>query len=460
MINLQEPFLEKSLRYSSFLCAVILLLTWALPHVIALRNNVLGLGLISSISWCALRHTKWTSRDFLPAILLMMVPIWLCLHYFVMPTNPALQLYDLKGTWFRVIVGVAFAACFGRMTLAHPKMVIGFLLSLAALPIYSSALFFYDQMYFPQALVNFHEPFKSKIGAVYFVSWMTLLGFGILSNQLRSKTSAMSLNVRPVIWPSLAILALISSAINFLAYQALNGVILLIVSGVFFIALCVVNMITNPTSQLRFSYFAFWLAIAAIVFGCLGVYWKLDQQSGKKLAHLLIDAKVAVQIDGQNTWQRSSLTQAIADPVNEAGTTVNVSTYERISWLMKGLEYLVQNPLGQGYSHRAFQQLMVSEYPGSNVHMTHSGWLDFTLGVGLPGLMLTWLVFALIARKAYKEMKTSPWSRWSMVYLWMLGGVWFLWFPGELSEREYIEHLFFMLAFMSTSINPQPTPIS
>ena len=119
MINLQEPFLEKSLRYSSFLCAVILLLTWALPHVIALRNNVLGLGLISSISWCALRHTKWTSRDFLPAILLMMVPIWLCLHYFVMPTNPALQLYDLKGTWFRVIVGVAFAACFGRMTLAH-----------------------------------------------------------------------------------------------------------------------------------------------------------------------------------------------------------------------------------------------------------------------------------------------------------------------------------------------------
>lgn len=394
-------------------------------------------------------------QDVLPIGFLLLVPAWLWLHYYFMPSHSSLQLNELRGTWFRVVLAVIFAACLGRMALIYPKMLVGIFIGLALLPISSGLMYLYDAILRQHWIFDFRWPFKTKVGGVYFVSWITLLGFGILSYQLSSRVCSIKLNTKFYGLVFLGVLLIAIGAINFLAYHALNGVLLFFGSAVIFILLCI-KMLFNPDTQSKSIRGIFLLLILLLSIGAFGAYWNFDKQSGHKLTHLLADARVAIQIDREKTWQRSIAVAGQPEPINELGTAVNGSTYERLAWFTKGLSYVVENPLGLGYSHKAFNQLMAQDYPGSIAPMTHSGWLDFTLGVGLPGLLFTWLVFLAIFRMAYRASIVDLKSPWPSVCLWMLGGVWFLWFPGELSEREYIEHLFFMLALMVTSLNQQP----
>ena len=447
--------LEIFFRSLAFYSALILLVIWPLPHTIALRNIALYVGFSGGLCWWFVYRPRLIMSDLLLVGLMLMIPAWLCLRYFFMPSNLNLQLYELKGTWIRISLGVVFAACLGRMMLIYPKMLLGIFLSLLILPFYSFLMYFYQSIISHQWIFNnFTGPFKTKIGAVYFGLWMALVGFGILIHQIGKLENSKKLNLKTYKWIFIGVLLILVSAINFFVYQALNGILLLGVCGIFFIILYI-KMLISVHDKLNWTRFATLLAIFLTVVCALWAYWNYDSQRGQKLHNLYSDARIAVQIDRQSSWQRSSAVNGTHDPVGQDGIVINTSTYERLSWFVKGLQYIQENPLGLGYSQKAFHQLMSRDYPGSVAPMTHSGWIDYCLGTGLPGLLLLWFVFLAVARMAYRATIVDLKSPWPVVCLWMLGGIWLLWFPGELSEREYLEHLFFMLALMATSLNHQ-----
>ena len=37
----------------------------------------------------------------------------------------------------------------------------------------------------------------------------------------------------------------------------------------------------------------------------------------------------------------------------------------------------------------------------------------------------------------------------ALITLWMLAGIWLLWWPTEVSEREFIEYFYFMIALLA-----------
>ena len=149
------------------------------------------------------------------------------------------------------------------------------------------------------------------------------------------------------------------------------------------------------------------------------------------------------------------------DPVDATGRPIHGSTYERVSWFIKGVQIIQAKPLGNGLSHLAFGHYMRAEYPNSLVLMTHSAWIDYTLGLGLPGLLLVWAAIGMVLGRSFslQSLLGTPvysgavdhsFFRGWIAYIapWLLLGMLGFWFVGEVSEREYLEHYFFLIALL------------
>jgi NADH:ubiquinone oxidoreductase subunit 6 (subunit J) len=237
----------------------------------------------------------------------------------------------------------------------------------------------------------------------------------------------------------------------FIAAQALNGVLIAAFMGAVLIAIFLKYSFINRKISDRRKWVLLLMFISLFVIA-LTTFWNYDKTHEKKLVNLIGDARIASQIDKHNAWQRDPTVIQPSTPSNELGRPINGSTYERVAWFSKGIQLLTAHPEGAGFSHRAFRYFMHQENTRFNVNNTHSGWLDFALGVGIPGLILTWIAIALVMRRALIN-TTRNYSNqireMALITLWMLAGIWFLWWPTEVSEREFIEYFYFMIALLA-----------
>jgi hypothetical protein len=111
----------------------------------------------------------------------------------------------------------------------------------------------------------------------------------------------------------------------------------------------------------------------------------------KRWAHLARTIPIAMDTTNNKYWLNHEKYPA---PKYADGTTVELSTYDRISWLIEGTKLTFDNPWGHGFAKNAFGRALREKY-GDDVKGTghsHSGLLDLTIGAGYPGLII-WLLF-------------------------------------------------------------------
>ncbi|MEN9885351.1 MAG: hypothetical protein RLZZ420_2568, partial [Bacteroidota bacterium] len=134
-------------------------------------------------------------------------------------------------------------------------------------------------------------------------------------------------------------------------------------------------------------------------------------------------------------------------PLNELGTVVNVSTYERTAWATAGLQYLSQNPLGAGLLGDSLRRIAAKNgVESQSLRFTHSGWIDLTLAIGVPGILL---IFLSILSSLYWAMKRQ--SELASVTVWLLVAITIFWLIAELAtNKHFVEMLIFMLVFLGT----------
>ena len=448
--------LEQVLRWVCLFCGVVLILVWPLAGTIAARNIGLVLGCISSLAWMYLVRPKINLQVALPIFCLLAVPAWLWIHYFFLPTDTAAQLYDLKGTWLRVTLAVIMASGLGLMVSQHPKMMLWIWLAMAALAITTLGRFLWEAFQTNQWLISgFRFPFKYKSAVVYFLMYPCLFAYAALHYSLLSQnqvTAGKSIKL------SLGLGATTLTAIcwiDFIAAQALNGILVAGFMGVVLVATLLIQGFR--TSRVKSpSYWALLISVFAVLLTSAILFWQYDQKHEQKLGNLVGDIQIAVQINKHSHWQRDTQFSGPAAPSDQKGRVVNGSTYERAAWFVKGSELLRDNPWGAGFSHLAFRYFMLQENPNLQLYKTHSGWLDYALGLGLPGLLLTWLAMGLIVWKSLSALRQGPGAALTALATpWILGGIWVLWWSTEVSEREFIEYLFFMIALLGAGISPQ-----
>jgi O-antigen ligase len=448
-LSLQNA-LENSCIFFSILSAVILLVVWALPGTIAARNISIVVGLVASVVWIFLVRPKIKLYDLIVPALLMGVPIWLWIIYFFFPSDSISQYQEMTGTWKRVVLLIIFGFNLGLMISKNQKLAIWIWLAIASLPVASLMMYLHD-VYIGGFwdIPNYTAFFKTKVAGVYFVMWPCLLGYAGMQKVLINWDSKFSPLKNYQIFFLSAFLVFICFYI-FYTLRALNG---FLVGFLFFLLLVIFfakriyySCDLNRRLKILFLWLIFFVT-AAIAF----IYLRYDHANEQKLTYIVSDVLSASRINQSSSWVLEEGSEYVT-PKTETGRSINLSTFTRVSWFLKGLEYLTLHPFGSGDVSFGFGSYVRSEYPRSQTTKTHSAWLDFALGSGLPGLLMFWCAIYLTLREAIKARALDPHKFMPMAIFWMLVGIWVLWWPGELSYREFIEHYFFMVIIFSSCV--------
>jgi hypothetical protein len=366
-----------------------------------------------------------------------------------MPVDLKLQWYDLSGTWLRVTLGILIAYSLGKILIKKPRWGLWILCSYILMDLITLILFFKTAATLHTYNFGFTGWYKTKIAGAYFIVFNCLICFGLLL--------AVNRNNAKKVWGTriLTITLIVVVAVcifNCIVFHSLIGVAVNVFMG---LACALLLLFFTNRSQILISTMLMGSIIALLV-----IFIQYDAKYEGKLANLKNDFLISLHIDKNKTWSRSNDVAGVPDPIDINGRTVNMSTYERTSWLIKGSQLLIEHPLGTGFSWSAFKYYMTKQYPGSTVEKTHSAWLDFALGVGLPGLILTWSAIFLILKKAFQQLKPPDYDTHSWVINFVVIGISLLWFIGEVSEREFIEHFFFVLALSASYLGLRDSPIS
>ena len=451
----RAPALERSLEWLCLFCGVVLILIWPLAGTIAARNITLVIGFLTSLAWLYLVRPKIDFQAALLILCLLTVPAWLWIHYFLMPTDTIAQLYDLKGTWVRVTLAIIMASGLGLMIARRPKRMIWIWLAMAALAITTLGRFFWEVWHTQQwVTADFRFPFKYKSAVVYFLMYPYLLAYALLHFCLLSRNSTTKDSLSTL---GLGLAAVVLASIcwaDFIAAHALNGVL---VASLMSAILLLIYLIHNfwISSGKKLTHWLLLGVVLLVIVSSSTLFWAYDQKYEKKLGNLVGDIQVAAQINTNPHWKRDPAYLGPNTPNDSNGRAVNASTYQRVAWFVKGIDILGEHPLGAGFSHLAFKYFMLQENPNFGLYKSHSGWLDYALGLGLPGLLLTWLAMGLVLHQSWKTVRRRAFNNpMALAALWIVGGIWVLWWPTEVSEREFIEYLFFIIALLGCAIMP------
>jgi hypothetical protein len=388
----------------------------------------------------------YCDKSFLATLFfLIAVPLWLWLHLIFWPTDLSAQKYDLYGTWVRVICAITFGSCAGMIVGRRPILILWIWAAQLTFVIVTAAYYVFDMVYYKEIIIaNFKSFFKYKSALVYFLIWPCLLLYGILNFIFIKKDMKYNNKILTMV-----ILLLILCWLEFVLPQALNGAIIASLSALVLFFICLLRVNNNLYKYL------FLLVIASILLLGYFSFSAIDKKYSGKLYYLLDDVSLSADIYKHNAWRGDPRIQEPTYPVDPHGRTVAGSTYLRTSWFLKGIELLQENPLGSGFSHLAFRYYMQKEDASLDLHKTHSGWLDYALGVGVPGILFSWLAIGLLIATCLKRLSYAEDGRKMILIaiIWQLIGMWFLWWPTEISEREFIENFFFNLAFFAGVIS-------
>lgn len=134
---------------------------------------------------------------------------------------------------------------------------------------------------------------------------------------------------------------------------------------------------------------------------------------------------------------------------------VSVTNYERMAWAKEGIKLAIQNPLGYGLIERSFGHLAKLNWPDSKLHQSHSGWIDLTLGLGIPGILLILSSLLLLLHHIFKSagqqgggtiatQSIYPAMAWCAIFSLLI-----IWCTTEISQKVYFDDLIFWLALAS-----------
>ncbi len=90
-------------------------------------------------------------------------------------------------------------------------------------------------------------------------------------------------------------------------------------------------------------------------------------------------------------------------PSTPSGAPLEESAYARAAWAHQAVMAIGEQPLGTGFGRDGFGRAMEARYGVSGMVSSHSGILDFTLGAGIPGVVLLLVTAGLAMRGGWRQ---------------------------------------------------------
>lgn len=444
----------KLTRYAPIILVSFFALLWAIwiqPHTIFLRHSLLSLGSLIGIYVIINHRSTFLTKNAFPVYLIGLLFLWITAHLAFFSQNFTLQLEEFTTIWKRIAWGAPFAIGLG-LTLGAPLLSLQgaekgraylmrnvcwwilFAGMLAPALIYFCryiAMVFAGLLGFqlPNALMILHPPsswYIPKTGYVFFCLPALALACARLSVIIRGASRASFWEI------SIYIFSIFSVVTVFYMENIKNGIAYSVILVVFLLI------------QLAIHYRKIWsirsgLLITLIV-SAFALILLQHLQKNDSWSTVFADIKVASQLETIEHWKYRG---DRGYPNNELGKMVSVTNYERAAWAQVAVDFILERPQGYGLVLESFRNIGKEKWPESNLLQSHSGWLDLTLGIGIPGVLL--IIFA--ASLAMRNLARHSESLWSGPVIWVLSSIALLMVTTEVSQKVYLDALIYLILF-------------
>jgi hypothetical protein len=421
---------------------------WIQPHTLALRHMALSLGSLLGLYLIVKNKSLMWSRAAIPIYLIGLLFLWVTFHLFFLSSKFDLQLDEYMTIWKRILWGAPFAIGLGialgaKSHLPGAKGIKGsveystvwwifFAGMVAPTVVYliRAALMFLASKYgwimpqFAMLLPGGSSWHIAKMGYIFFCLCALAVACGqftLLANQ-QSRLSSYFASIYAATILAVFFVFYLENAKNGFAYA---------------IALCALMAVAILMKKgFRWN----WRNIAIQIVTLSAVIFLLVQhvQRNDSWKTLFADVKVSMQIEKNDAWKDYG---ARGYPLNERGSIVNGTNYLRAAWAQVAIQLIAERPLGYGLLYQSFGHFAKEKWPNSIMDTSHSAWLDITLGIGIPGVLLILLAGGL----ALKNVSQHAPNIFGIAIFWALLSIFLLMITTEVARQVYIEALIFMI---------------
>ncbi len=442
---------DKTFSYCSYAClvAVVGLLTiWVLPNTIALRHVLLGVGVIASIPIIKKSHffCRQSIWELLPILLLGSLFVWAIIHFTFFSLDRALELQELKSIWFRALAASIIAIGLSIALMSDSRLKPYFFISLFIVPLINLGAYIYfsyknGSLLLPVDFVSIFI-FK-KIEAAFFGVISISIACANLIYLLSKKFDKNTL-LSVICWFIGIALAIVSSIVA----NTKNGVAIALGLCLLFVMTLIYKALSQKSNS-RVDLLIPVIFVALLLFGA----WKTHTQfASQGWGTLLEDVQISSQLEQHNFWRYNSphWNKVTGEnfPKNSRGVDVAGNTYERVAWATQGISLISQYPMGFGSINRSFVGMLnYANVQQELESQTHSGWIDFGLAFGVPGLLILTAVFISIFAQGFKYQ-----NQFAQMGIWLIIGFIPFGIVAEINYKHNFEILIFFIAFAAASV--------
>jgi hypothetical protein len=427
---------------------VVLYAVWILPEIVGFRNTALVVGALFGAYSIYQYRESFLQKAAIPIWLIVALFVWATFHLAFIGPNFSLQYIEYYRIWkyaaISAVMGVGLGLALINVSvqksdrfwyviyfgLATPLIIYLFKYGLTsyghlhglALPI---SLQIYDPSIAIEVANRFYIP-KTDYVAFCLPTMAIALGFLVQLSKIQDRWKLpdfLSLAVQTLIIVGTLFLFSIQNIKNGMVYAFM----LFVIFGAFYFS----GQISRLTWKKISTVFLVFIVIAvAIVF---------NVQKNDSWRTLVADTKVGFQLEKYPNWKDAS---KYGYPINEFGTQVSPTNYERSAWAYVGLKLSLENPMGYGLIEDSFAKMGKARWPdvGANLSHSHSGWLDIILAVGFPGFFC--ILGALVCALGLSGTVFDPWR--SLIF-WSLVANLLLWLTTEVSATVSFALLIFWI---------------
>ena len=344
----------------------ILVLTWPMPHIIAIRNiDIVLIFIISLVNFFKNKNISFSFKKQEKIILvsLMLFVIWsIIISIFSEFRNYCFN--ELKAFINLILLGSS-AYFIINSNIDYKKVFLIIFSVMMIFPIYHAlySLHFY--------LLHHHFPFRSYgltvgLDEINFMMPYILTFFSVeIIFRFLNKKSLIPIS------NSLFSLLLMIVLFSLLVQAKRNGIV-----SITFMIISIILFIKLVSYQLSKRIIIF--SIIGVIIGGSLIFFNIKED---KRWNKLFLAYNVVFIKNDMSFLKGKIPYGL-----------DASNYERLIYFREGFRLIKDNPLGYGYGRSIFGKVISKKY-NVNIHThAHSGVIDWGVGVGIFGLLL-WSIF-------------------------------------------------------------------
>jgi len=357
----------------------LLLFILPIPHTIAVRYILSGI-LILYLLYESIRQKKlkkiFNYKEIkISSLILLTLSIWIIFEGLFISPFSSICLSEIKSQWFYPVI-FFYIGIYLSVFFDYKKVLLVIVVTLFIHVLYVDLYALHKFIYTHHLISRFKGLTEGPDKANYISNLLLAFLITEIINRVRFEKRLLNIN------NSVLFFMLIMTLLSELIEGMRNGVM-----AVLFMSLSALFFILYNNNRYSFKSKAIISVVLIVLLSIPAIY---NFKNDSRWRTLIETVPIALNTTKYKNWMYPD---KLGMPVIN-GRTLSESNYERIAWAKMGLEEITKHPLGVGYSRNAFRHSLELDYKVDDLRIghSHSGIIDLTLGIGIPGVLL-WITF-------------------------------------------------------------------